>query len=958
MRSIAAVVLALVCGAAYLNASAITAPDTVTGTAVTWDADTVLLGSDVVLADSAALTIAAGTYVLATGPYRFTVNGCLKAEGTVADSIIFTARDTAAGWEGFEITSRADDSDTVRFDYCRISHGKKDQGGGFRIRADRVIISHTLVERGDATYAGGIYADGAAPVLRGVAIARNTGVHGGGIYLAGASGTPLLDSCLVTANHASFGPGVYISSCSPRVHACLITDNSGVGLYLNNDTTAIINTEVSGNHGPGISAHQSRFKMYNSLVRGNEATFDGAALSMYEGSPRIINSTITANRPGGTKPVISGGTPVFINSIIWGNAQSYTGQTVQSADPVFRNCCVQNGLAGIIGDGDPADFNGVYEACIDTDPLFADTATGDYTLSGTSPCLNAGGADTAGLGLPVLDLAGQDRIYDGTLAIVDMGAFEFQSDPTSSIAPVAHAMPDRYLLTGQALVCTAAATGYPAPAFSLVSAPAGMTIGSVSGLIEWAPASGQTGPDSVMVRAANSAGADTARFTVTVFDAATSQLAGGTLPADEAWQADTVRLYTDVIIPSGVTVTVTPGTYVQSYGYHGVYINGTLLAAGTEADSITFGCSDTALGWYGLVWDRTPAASDTSVLRCCILTGAREKGSATKYGGAVLISNTSVVRITRCRISRNQAKYGGGVCIDGGVPLFHYNLVTDNRAYKGGGLLIGSQGLVLQGLTIRGNYASSEGGGIHGEGYTLVNGELRDNVTTMYGGGICTEGNVTCVNVLLAGNRAPNSRGGGIYADWYADVTVVNSTIAYNHSHQGGGIYGYYAACEVTNSILWGNTGSDLGSIVLSQTAGFHSTITFNYCDVQQTVSGFANLNVYPAFTDTTAADYTLREGSPCINAGTPDTAGLGLPVQDLAGADRISGSAVDMGPYEYLEPAAVPPSPVPVTAALPVPGRVYDLKGKPVIGPGTASGVYLIIDRKTRTVIKKVHIR
>ncbi|MCB5264983.1 MAG: T9SS type A sorting domain-containing protein [Candidatus Cloacimonetes bacterium] len=45
---------------------------------------------------------------------------------------------------------------------------------------------------------------------------------------------------------------------------------------------------------------------------------------------------------------------------------------------------------------------------------------------------------------------------------------------------------------------------------------------------------------------------------------------------------------------------------------------------------------------------------------------------------------------------------------------------------------------------------------------------------------------------------------------------------------------------------------------------------------------------------------YSLSEYSPCIDAGTPDLTGLGLPPYDLAGNYRVWNSRIDMGCFEY----------------------------------------------------------
>jgi len=60
------------------------------------------------------------------------------------------------------------------------------------------------------------------------------------------------------------------------------------------------------------------------------------------------------------------------------------------------------------------------------------------------------------------------------------------------------------------------ASGSPAPAFSLVTSPAGMMIDAVSGLISWQPAPGQQGSQAVTVRAAHRSGQVDQSFTITV----------------------------------------------------------------------------------------------------------------------------------------------------------------------------------------------------------------------------------------------------------------------------------------------------------------------------------------------------------------------------------------------------------------------------------------------------------
>jgi len=59
-------------------------------------------------------------------------------------------------------------------------------------------------------------------------------------------------------------------------------------------------------------------------------------------------------------------------------------------------------------------------------PAWDASLPSSYQLSSSSPCVNAGTPDAGGLNLPLMDLAGNYRIWDGR---VDMGCYEYGSDP-------------------------------------------------------------------------------------------------------------------------------------------------------------------------------------------------------------------------------------------------------------------------------------------------------------------------------------------------------------------------------------------------------------------------------------------------------------------------------------------------------------------------------------------------
>jgi len=82
--------------------------------------------------------------------------------------------------------------------------------------------------------------------------------------------------------------------------------------------------------------------------------------------------------------------------------------------------------------------------------------------------------------------------------------------------PVISPIPQQWLVVGELFTYDVEATGDPAPTFSLTSAPNGMTIDSVTGVVTWTPSPEQTGSRGVRVKATNSAGSVDLWFSVNV----------------------------------------------------------------------------------------------------------------------------------------------------------------------------------------------------------------------------------------------------------------------------------------------------------------------------------------------------------------------------------------------------------------------------------------------------------
>jgi predicted outer membrane repeat protein len=187
--------------------------------------------------------------------------------------------------------------------------------------------------------------------------------------------------------------------------------------------------------------------------------------------------------------------------------------------------------------------------------------------------------------------------------------------------------------------------------------------------------------------------------------------------------------------------------------------------------------------------------------------------------------------------------------------------------------------------------------------------------TAQRGGGIyLSQSNPTLINVLLNGNSA--NKGGGIYSD-NSNHVILNSTLTDNNSisNYSGCIYCTDGSnIELTNSVLWNNSPAQ----IYIQGVYGQNNVAISYSDVQDGEEGIiisgtgtldwqeGNVNEDPLFESYGDHPYQLSAGSPCIDAGNPDTTGLNLPYTDIIGNIRLwdgdgNGSTiVDMGAYEF----------------------------------------------------------
>ena len=285
------------------------------------------------------------------------------------------------------------------------------------------------------------------------------------------------------------------------------------------------------------------------------------------------------------------------------------------------------------------------------------------------------------------------------------------------------------------------------------------------------------------------------------------------------WSADTVLVTGEVRVPPDSTLIIEPGVSVlfQVYCKFIVDTNATLLAVGTETDSILFDEFYPDTSWHGI---RFLGASDSSQLAYCHLThGSATGGYSDNHGGAIYCSNSSPT-ISRNTISSNSANYdGGGIYCYSSSPFIRSNTISGNSADGGGGIYCYYySNPTISNNTICENTASYSGGGIKCNlvSNPIISGNTISGNSAYYGGGIhCYYySNPTISNNTICENTA-SDRGGGIYCNWESTNPIISgNTISSNSANYGGGIYCYYYSNpSISGNTISGNSADNGGGI-------------------------------------------------------------------------------------------------------------------------------------------------
>lgn len=794
------------------------------------------------------LIIEPGTTVMFMAYHTITVTGILIAAGTLADSILFTYDLTNTeydNWNRISIEESQSSGSIIShcmFEYasvpisCRENANILISNNTFRIGSTAIQVvrsSPLIINNYIDDYHKGITADEASAPL---VIRRNviTNVTVAGVYFE------ITDSCVVEDNtiESSGVWGIYCCSTDAIISNNVVKSAGNFGIQIRYDMDSIITRNLITDSYIGIGFDDSQ----QSEVINNTITDCKIGLYYDDGSVSIdiINNIFYNNYTA--MDLFLPEHYSFSNNLFWENSINLSGSELLN----LGNICIYN------NNGTPCD---VYYNLF-TNPQFDDPELDYFTLSANSPAIDAG--------------CDSYEYYDPDGTIADIGAYYFPQAPE---IPRAAFTSDRYF-------------GPPALQVNFFSESSGTItdylwdFGDGITSTEENPAHeyAENGEYNVTLTVTGPAGTDTCLEENYIMVMPQIEVSG---ELSGIWTPDNCYcLVEDASIIHNTTLTIEPGTLVRFMGQYTLTVVGTLIAEGTETDSIRFTSGNRRPfegDWASISFIASEA--DASIFEHVIVEYA-EIGISLHY---------TALHITNSRISDNFC----GIEVIEAAPVIDGNYITSNYEYGinihdnspctvsnnlffdnhedifivtyAPPLITGNTFISAQAKAIRCYGATAEisynrfinnpVGIIMHESYPLIHHNLfcgpgesgvwdfsNYNMPQIHSNTFCN---------LTYGLRSVNSY----------DFPVMNNVFYGNET----AIYAYPEAASAQYNLFHYNVTDYLGA----SPDGFGITDYINAnsdpCDQ------YYNIFMSPDFANPQEIDFMLTELSPCIDAGNPD---------------------------------------------------------------------------------------
>ena len=398
------------------------------------------------------------------------------------------------------------------------------------------------------------------------------------------------------------------------------------------------------------------------------------------------------------------------------------------------------------------------------------------------------------------------------------------------------------------------------------------------------------------------------------------------------WEADTVLITGDVTIQDSLRIL--PGTTVLFNGYYSIKAEegASIMALGTETDSITFTVTDTTGfhlfnlgrgGWNGIRLQN----AGLSRFEYCRLQYGKATFDDDQDGGALRILNCDEVEVSHstlfCNFSR---EHGGALNAEWSNVVMHDCNVSNNLTYTGidtvyfmygGGLRFINCEVELVDMAFRYNDGRSAIGGALSIDSCSVNIDrcVFEHNHGINGAGLymirCYERPCNISNSLFANNYSEHFGGGLAISDSSPEMNNLTVVDNYSYGVTCGGIFFYqHSSPIVRNCVIYGNEHyNSLNDPIQIWIWTYDDYVPeFHNCLIEfglENITGHENVQVYgncldenPLFVDPENENYRLSAESPCLNAGL--TYDDDLTALDLDKSWRVCNSGIDLGAYEY----------------------------------------------------------
>lgn len=609
-------------------------------------------------------------------------------------------------------------------------------------------------------------------VLDGFTISGAVGASQGGGLLV-SDGTPTINNCVFMDDSAIGGGGAVadINDAAPTFTSCVFLKDSGDGggaMYNYVASPTLIDCTFNGNesfsNGGAIGNYDfASPTLINCAFSGNVASDNGGAIAdQSDCSANLINCTLSGNLAtigAGGAIVNFSSSPQLSNCIVWGNSGDSGSELFNDvsvlpfSDPTITYSDIEGGFAGT--------------GNIDADPLFirnpspgpdqvwgtSDDDYGDLAVNPYSPVVDAGDNFVVPANITT-DLAGNNRFQDvptsahtGSGSVPIVDMGAFEATPTLA----ATAGGPYYVLAGQNI--TLAALGSS----------------SVSGVLQYAW-------DFTGNGLFNSASGSNP-----VFPSAT--LAAGTTVSISLRLTDASSK--SVVV--NTTVTVVPlvslvDSRATGLGNGTSWANAFPTLTAALSSAVAGQTIDVATGTY------MPTNTQSRTQTFQLIDGVSIEGGFAGLGAA--------------------NPYAQNVSLYPTILSGNLNGAESYHVVRGG---FTNSSAVLDGLTITGGDASSEGGGLYNESGspTIENCTFTNNHSANGGAAVYNyaSSSPSFTGCTFTGNSA-ESGGGGAMSNYQSSPTLIDCTFTENTAPDGGAIDNYFSSSTITNCAFIDNSAS------------------------------------------------------------------------------------------------------------------------------------------------------